>query len=172
MPAHGSLNNFDLLFLKTCKRESLVPTFTRIKIPVTHQHHKRAIKLCYREILINEIKIKKRLLTQNYKVYNNLKSHIEVDLDKDTRDLIFAIINEIDNEKMMLQTEQHLKKLNKLRRSNHHSCKPRLTNTPISSIKNLSKIVHFQFKSINLISISFTYVVQDKVYLCRYGMLS
>ena len=70
----------DLLFLKTCKKENILPNFTRIKIPITHQHHKRAIQLCYRELLLNEIKIKKRLLTQNYKVYTNLKPLIAVDL--------------------------------------------------------------------------------------------
>ena len=48
----------DIEFLRTCKREQLIPTFVRIKIPSTHQHYKRAIHLFRMELLDAEVKIK------------------------------------------------------------------------------------------------------------------
>ena len=64
----------DITFLKMCKHEELTPTFVRIKIPTTHQHYQRAIHLFRMQLLQDEIKIKKRKLTENYKTCKNLTS--------------------------------------------------------------------------------------------------
>jgi len=130
----------DLFFLKTCKRETLTPNFVQFKIPLTHQHYQRAIRKCYREILLNEIKIKKQQLTECYRLYKNLKSLIESDLDHDVLKNISTIIKEMSDEKEIIWKETHLKKLNALRElnlplNNKHSP------IYISSIKNYSKRV-------------------------------
>ena len=67
----------DLNFLKSCKRENLLPTFVRFKIPLTYERHKTAIQNCYREILKNEINVKKRQLSQLYRICNNLKLRLK-----------------------------------------------------------------------------------------------
>jgi len=52
---------YDLAFLKTCKFEKLTPKFARFHVTSTHAVYKKAIQKCYWEILLKEIKIKKRL---------------------------------------------------------------------------------------------------------------
>ena len=47
-------------YLKICKREKLIPKFVRFKIPSTHQHYRRAINNCYEQMVLDELKNKKR----------------------------------------------------------------------------------------------------------------
>ncbi|CAF3620444.1 unnamed protein product [Rotaria socialis] len=131
----------DLSFLKSCKREKVLPTFVQFKVPSTHLSHQRAIQNCFREILINEIKVKKRQLTECYRIYNNLKSLLDSDLHKKISDEISIIINEIDKGKVTSVTERHITKLNKLRELKNFSEDIKHSSTTISPIKNYSKRV-------------------------------
>ena len=103
--------NCHLLFLKTCKREGILPRFVQFKIPSTHQCHQRAIRICYHEILTNEIKIRTRQINECYKIYNNLKTLIATDVDNDTIDPMSIIMNEIKRDKATLWTTTHSKKI-------------------------------------------------------------
>ncbi|CAF4033849.1 unnamed protein product [Rotaria sp. Silwood1] len=62
----------DLSFLKTCKKEKLIPKFVRFHVTPTHAIYKKAIRQCYQQILTDEIKYKKRQLTKEYHISNNL----------------------------------------------------------------------------------------------------
>jgi hypothetical protein len=46
----------DLKFLKQCKKEDLLPTFTRFRLPLFYIRHQSVISKCYYEILNNDIK--------------------------------------------------------------------------------------------------------------------
>jgi hypothetical protein len=131
----------DLLFLKTCKKESLLPNFVQFRIPSTHQHHQKAIQNCYREILVNELKLKKRQLTSTYKFNNNLKSLIEHELDKSNHEQVLIILNEMATERITSWTATHLKKLNTLRQLKYPSSNVTQTTVTVSPIKNYSKRV-------------------------------
>ena len=91
-----------LLFLRICKREGILPKFVQFKIPSTHQCHQRAIRSCYREILRNEIKMRKRQINECYKIYNNLNTLIAIDIDNATIDQISTIMKEIERDKVTL----------------------------------------------------------------------
>ena len=47
---------YDLHFLRTCKKENLLPTFVCFHLPFSHRRYKLSVFKCYRDILISEIK--------------------------------------------------------------------------------------------------------------------
>ncbi|CAF1601783.1 unnamed protein product, partial [Didymodactylos carnosus] len=129
----------DLIFLKVCKRENLLPKFVTFKIPSTHQHHQRAIQNCYRAILINEIKIKKRQLSQLYKMCKNLESSIQVEMDPVIKSRIRTIIKELEKEKEIVFRNRHGKKLEMLRTLQKLPSNIKRKTITTSPIKNYSK---------------------------------
>ena len=128
----------DLNFLKSCNREHLLPTFVRFKIPLTYERYQTAIQNCYREILKNEIKVKKRQLSQLYRICNNLKLRLKSDLDDIIRNQISKIITEIEKEKGTSWVEIHLTKLNKLRDLKRSPSNLKCSTNLPSAIKNYS----------------------------------
>ena len=43
----------DLIFLKTCKKEGLIPKFVRFHVSPTHAIYRKAIHQCYQQILVD-----------------------------------------------------------------------------------------------------------------------
>jgi len=129
----------DLLFLKSCKRENLLPNFVRFRVPSTYHRHQEAIQNCYRDILKNEIKVKRRQLSQTYRMIINLKSSFITEIDDDIMNQVFKVIHELEKEKTSSWTRAHNIKLNDLRESVIVSSTPNHVTTPISCIKKLFK---------------------------------
>lgn len=129
----------DLIFLKTCKTENLLPKFVQFKISSSYRQHQYIIEKCYHKILINEIKLKKRKLTQSYHILNNLKSLLELEIDQNQTTEIFKIVNEIVKEKETTLITRHNKKLNKLRKEKNSSTETTNFNINDSAIKNYSR---------------------------------
>ena len=129
-----------LTFLKTCKQENLLPTFVKFRIPDTYSRFQRCIRDCYHNILLKEIKIKKRKLSYNFRLKNNLKSLINCDLPQTLMIHIEQVIDEYITELTNNVSETHRTKLDSLRFWDNS---PVTTYNPpptsICSIKNLSK---------------------------------
>ncbi|CAF4092153.1 unnamed protein product, partial [Rotaria sp. Silwood1] len=129
-----------LTFLKTCKQENLLPTFVKFRIPDTYNRFQKCIRDCYRNILLKEIKIKKRELSYNFRLMNNVKSLINCDLPQTLMIHIEQVIDEYITELTNNVSETHRTKLDGLRFRDNH---PVTTYNPpppsIYSIRNLSK---------------------------------
>jgi hypothetical protein len=153
-----SKTRLDLDFLRTCKREKLIPDFVRFKIPSTHQHHRRVINNCYEEMVCNELKYKKSRLSHLYRVIRDFKTLINLDLNHFYVCRIERIIN-----KMVLLTERKMKithhnKLNKFRNKQH----PRIESVKsiLSPITNLSKRI-LTDNEINILENGLSFVLPD-----------
>jgi hypothetical protein len=153
-----SKTRLDLDFLKTCKREKLIPTFVQFKIPSTHQHHRRDINTCYEQIIINELKCKKSELTRLYRISRNFKTLINLDLNH----LIICRIERIINKMVLLKEleikETHFKKLTKLRDEQHPAIKS--VKSILSPITNLSKRI-LTDNEINILENGLNFVLPD-----------
>ena len=89
----------DLIFLKTCKTGNLLPKFVQFKISTSYKQHQYVIKKCYRQILLNEIKLKNQKLPQPYRMSTNLKSLLVLEIEQSQLSEILKIINKIVEEK-------------------------------------------------------------------------
>ena len=67
----------DLLFIRTCRREELIPTFARIRIANPHLRYTKVHYECSQRILQAELKYKKRLLTHTHRHATRLKSMLK-----------------------------------------------------------------------------------------------
>ena len=126
-----------LKFLKTCKQEKLMPKFVQFKIPSTHTQHRSAIKRCYEEILVNEIKNKRSELTCLYHNTKNFTSLINLDLSHITKCRVLRIIDKLVVQKEREVNIRHSRKLTNLRLS-QQSTNNNSINQQISVITNLS----------------------------------
>ena len=109
----------DLQFLKTCKNENLLPTFVRFRLRSFHQRYKSSILKCYHDILISEIKFKKRQLSRLYRLSHRLKNDLIANINHIVYVRITSILQSLvkQNEKNLLLV--HENKLNKLRLKHH-----------------------------------------------------
>ena len=105
----------DLEFLRTCKHEQLAPTFVRVKIPNTHQHYKRAIHSFRMQLLNDEIKIKKRKLTKNYKLSNNMLALLKDSITGLTLIKLKSIFQQMIKQRVDTWVKTHAGKLQSLR---------------------------------------------------------
>jgi hypothetical protein len=64
---------YDLQFLRTCKRENLMPNFTKIRLANPYLYNFKLIYQCRLNILQAELKFKKKIFTQTYKHAVRLK---------------------------------------------------------------------------------------------------
>ena len=124
----------DIKFLRTCKREQLTPTFVRIKIPATHQHYKRAIHNFRMQLIQEEIKIKKRKLTENYKVCKNLMSLLKKEITGLTLMRVCGVCREITKKKSVKWDSIHTRKITTLRKKK--VTHPQQT-TQLSKVRNI-----------------------------------
>ena len=97
-------------YLRICKREKLIPKFVRFKIPSTHQRYRRAINNCYEQMIVDELRSKKRELSQLYRQFKNLRSSIVLDLNHFTVCRIEKIISKLVVHKETQIKITHLKK--------------------------------------------------------------
>jgi hypothetical protein len=130
----------DLHFLKTCKKENLFPTFVRFRIPPSHQRYKSALFNCYRDILIKEIKIKKRELSRLYRLSHRLRSDLLSNLDHISFVRTTSIIQSLVKQHEHQWISTHDKKLDQLRSQQ----RPPITRTttfeyPKKPVHNFSK---------------------------------
>ncbi|CAF4609946.1 unnamed protein product, partial [Rotaria sp. Silwood2] len=127
----------DLLFLKTCKTDNLIPTFIRFHVSPTHRIYGRAIHQCYQQILRDEIKWKKRQLTQSYRLSKNLESTIKADISNEHHIELQKIFETIISQKSRDWINTHHIKLESLRQKQfyrqHH-----VHETSIDPVKNYS----------------------------------
>jgi hypothetical protein len=129
----------DIVFLKTCIKEQLAPTFVRIKIPITHQHFKHAIHLFRMQLLHDELKIKKRKLTENYKISNNLLSLLKNEITGLTLIKLKSIFKQLIQQKDYDWNTSHECKLNSLREKKNATSEQTTTSTsPLKTVTNLS----------------------------------
>jgi hypothetical protein len=105
----------DLDFMRTCKREQLLPNFTRIRLANPSLYNSKLIKQCRFNILQAEIKFKKKIYTQTYRHLIRLNSTLKENVPP----LIFArlktILYEIVRNKMIKVEKTHEIKLQTLR---------------------------------------------------------
>ncbi|CAF1473558.1 unnamed protein product [Adineta ricciae] len=76
---HIRLNKlkYDLQFLRTCKRENLMPNFTNIRLANPYLYNSKLIYQCRLNILQAEFKFKKRIYTQTYKHAKRLRNELK-----------------------------------------------------------------------------------------------
>jgi hypothetical protein len=68
---------YDLQFLRTCKRENLMPNFTKIRLANPYLYNYKLIYQCRLNILQAELKFKKKIFTQTYKHAVRLKKELK-----------------------------------------------------------------------------------------------
>ena len=114
---HIRLNKlkYDLEFLRTCKRENLLPNFTRIKLANSALYTSKLIYQCRLNILQAELKYKKRIFTQTYKHANRLKNEIKISVPHLTFVRLQRIMDEIVLKKSIEVQVNQEKKLHNLR---------------------------------------------------------
>ena len=120
----------DLVFLKNCKKENLILTFVGFHVSRTHRIYERAIYQCYQQIRRDEMKWKKRQLTQSYRLSKNLQDTIKNGINNEHYIQFENIFKIVISRKSRKWVERHRKKLNSLREKH---C-PRQHHTHISSI--------------------------------------
>ncbi|CAF4535599.1 unnamed protein product, partial [Didymodactylos carnosus] len=124
-----------LIFLKTCMRRKLKPTFIRIKLPSHIQDSHEAINL--KQILLKiEIKYKRRLLSRVHHLSKNVLSHIETSVSPAVLAKLQVIKCSVVNDKATLWRRKLVKKLLKL---NLNSDNRIPIQNSISPIMNYSK---------------------------------
>ena len=125
--------------MKICKQEELTPTFVRIKIPTTHQHYQRAIHLFRMQLLQDEIKIKRRKLTENYKTCKNLMSLLLKEIPSLTVMKIKLICRQLVKQKSTKWSLIHKRKIDSLRKwKTSLARKTKNQSKPSNIITNLS----------------------------------
>ena len=67
----------DLLFIRTCKKEELIPTFARIRIANPHLRYTKVHYECSKRILQAELNYRKRLLTYTHRHLTRLTSMLK-----------------------------------------------------------------------------------------------
>ena len=153
-----SKTRLDLEFLRTCKREKLIPIFVQFKIPSTHYHHRRVVNNCYEQMVVNELKQKKGELSGLYRTFRNFKSVINLDLNHLYVCRIERIINKLILFKEKRIRKTHLKKLNRLRKEQLTSnCSFKSIISPITNLseRNLTN------EEINILEKELNFVVPD-----------
>lgn len=95
---------------KSCKQEKIIPKFIKFKIPSTG-----AIKRCYEEILVNEIKNKKLELTCLYHDTKSFISQMNQDMGHLTNCRIHKVIEKFVAQDKIVISNRHSKRLTKLR---------------------------------------------------------
>ncbi|CAF2134469.1 unnamed protein product [Rotaria magnacalcarata] len=128
----------DLFFLKTCKKENLIPKFVRFRVSPTHLCYRNAILQCYQRILNDEIKYKKRQLTKEYRLSKNLQDAIYNDIHIDDIIQLQNIFESLILEKSSNWTSTHKKKLESLRNEYNH----KQHDSNISSIDPIKNYSH------------------------------
>jgi hypothetical protein len=130
----------DLTYLKTCKKENLLPTFVRFRPPVFHQRYNSSLIQCYRDILNVEIKLKKRELSQLYRHSNRLKTDLSTHLDQLVFTRVISIIESLILQSQTKWSLVHTNKLIKLRDQQHPPPTPTYSfDYPKNPVQNLSK---------------------------------
>jgi hypothetical protein len=100
----------DLIFLRNCKKENMIPMFLRFHVSPTHAVYKNAIHRCYQQILLDGIKWKKRQLTNAYRLSINLQRAVEYDLNNLHYIQVQNIFTNLIEYKKMQWIESHEKK--------------------------------------------------------------
>lgn len=105
----------DILFIRTCKREDLVPTFARIRLANPYLRYTKVHYACSKLILEGELKFKKHLLSRTYRHMINLRD----ELQQCVPNIIFNRLNVIREEILLKESTKiqatHANKLNSLR---------------------------------------------------------
>jgi hypothetical protein len=154
-----SKTRLHLDYLKTCKREKLIPNFVQFKIPSTHHHYRRAINNCYEQMVLDELKFKKSELSRLYRQFRNLKSLVVLDLNHFLVCRIERIINKLVVRKELTIKKTHSNKLHKLRVKQYPITSKHKSN--ISPITNLSKRI-LTSDEINILENGLNFVLPDK----------
>ena len=105
----------DLIFIRTCKREGLVPTFARIRLANPRLTHTRVIQQCSQNILHAEIKYKKKLLSRMHRHYARLSQALRENFPRLIHIRLLSISDAIVNKRKARVVDKHALKLVKLR---------------------------------------------------------
>ena len=130
----------DLTFLKTRKKENLLPAFVRFRTSAFHQRYKSSLSQCYRDILNSEIKCKKRGLSQLYHYSNRLKADLSSNMDRMVFVRVISIIKSLVIQSQNKRLSVHAKKLSKLRDQQRPPSFPTQSfEYPKNPVRNFSK---------------------------------
>jgi hypothetical protein len=136
---HLKLNKLkhDMIFIRTCKREKLLPNFTKIRLANPSLTDSKLVRQCSFNILQAELKFKKKIFTQTYRHSVRLNNVLKEYVPRLIYIRLQTIIKEIIYKDMINVKCTHETKLKKLRQD---SIKRRSTSTfNIKSVTNLSK---------------------------------
>ena len=105
----------DLSFIRTCKKEELIPTFARIRLANPRIRDSKLIRQCSMNILQAEIKCKKRELTTCFRHISRLNIELKNNVSHIVHTRLQSIINQIVLKSNNNVEKRHMKKLNRLR---------------------------------------------------------
>lgn len=160
----------DLEFLRTCKQSQLAPTFVRIQIPITHQHYKRAIHSFRMQLLNDEIRIKKRNLTKNYKLVNNIKSLLKETITDLTWLKLTSIFRQIIQDKKRKWTQTHERKLDTLREQSNTNRSSNTTNQPPNKYIRSTNTTGLPSKPIVITNLSSRKLTEEETRILDQGL--
>ena len=153
----------DIAFLKKCKNNNLLPNFVRFRVSPTFSRHQNAINNCYKQILTQEIRIKKRKLSQLYRHSNYFKSDLSHNIDELLYSRSITIVERFVNEHAINVSSTHEEKFRKLQ-----SAQPASNDTmaqipskyPIQPVHNYSRRI-LTSDEINILSNGLDYVLAE-----------
>ena len=115
----------DLIFIRTCKKERLVPIFARIRLSNPNLKKANVIEQCAQVILQGELKYKKHLLSRTYRQSSRLFNMLSDNLPKLIINRLITIRDEIVGNYIYDIEQRHLNKLIKLRNDKLNKTKNR-----------------------------------------------
>ncbi|CAF1678379.1 unnamed protein product, partial [Adineta ricciae] len=126
----------DLTFIRTCKREELIPTFARIRLANPYLRNSKVARQCAEAVLQGEMKFKKRLLTQSHRHSNRLLQEFNQCVPRLISIRLRSIAEQIVAKRRERVETQHLSNLNKLRCKKVSKLDRRSTIDPITNLSS------------------------------------
>ena len=130
-----------LKFIRTCRKEHLVPTFIRFRLPPLYIRYESSFKKCHQDMLKCEMKSKKRALSKLYRQLGHIKKELAKNLGHLTFRHILTIVHELSVTREIEYVTTHNKKIAMLRNKGQ----PTWNSTPTSYeypknvVRNFSK---------------------------------
>ncbi|CAF1520615.1 unnamed protein product, partial [Didymodactylos carnosus] len=126
----------DLLFLKACKKEELIPKFVRFRLANPRLATDKLIHKCYGNILQAEIRYKKKELTHLHRFVRRQKEELKHSIPNIVYLRLCTIATAIVSLKILQWRRGHEKKLSMLRSEKYYKVQ---RNEVLDPIVNLSK---------------------------------
>jgi hypothetical protein len=99
--------NLAILFIRTCRSENLVPTFVRFRVAIPRLANYKLIQRCRDDILRDELKFKRHLLSQTAKHMARLDRELKETVSHIVYVRLVSISNEIVNKKLVAIEHTH-----------------------------------------------------------------